>query len=129
MLALLIISTVVHFRFRHELLVRMFCEENRVAVMQESFEFSGRTAMMGAIQQLSETQSWQWMDDILAPCPRREAWARIVSTGNTNMDSFEDEVRTLTEPDKRWVWVNTILTTRAAGIMRTEIKKIATEAV
>jgi hypothetical protein len=129
LLALLIISTGVQFRFRDELLARMFCEENGVVMTQESFEFSGRTPMVGAIQQLSGTRPWQWLDDILAPCPRREAWVRILSTTNTDVNLFEEEVRPLTEPDKKWVWMNTILTTRAAGIMRTAIKRIATETV
>jgi hypothetical protein len=129
LLALLIISTVMHFRFRHELLARIFCEDNGVIVTQESFEFSGRTPMVGAIQQLSGARSLQWMDDILAPCPRREAWARILSTENTDMNSFEEEVRTLTDSDKGWVWVNTVLTTRAAGIMRIAIERNATETV
>jgi hypothetical protein len=40
---------------------------------------------------------------ILAPCPRREDWARILSTGSTDMNLFEEEVRALTGPDKRWV--------------------------
>lgn len=130
LLALLVISTVMHFCFRHDLLARMFCEENGVAVTQESFEFSGRTPMLGAIQQFSGARSWQWMDDILAPCPRREAWARILSTKeNTDINVFEEEVRTLAERDKSWVWVNTTLTIRAAGIMRTAMERIATKTV
>jgi hypothetical protein len=129
LLALLLISTIVNFRFRHELVARMFCEENGVVIKQESFEISGRTPMLGAIQQLSGSRSWQWMDDILVPCPRREAWAKILSTGNTDIHSFDEKVRNLTEPDKRWVWMNTILTVRAAGILRTAINGIATETV
>lgn len=70
------------------------------------------------------------MDDILAPCPRREAWARILSTKeNTDINVFEEEVRTLAERDKSWVWVNTTLTIRAAGIMRTAMERIATKTV
>jgi hypothetical protein len=105
LLALLIISILMHFRFRHGFLARIFCEKNGVVVSHKSFEFSGRTPMVGAIQKLSGARSWQWMDDILAPCPRRDVWARILSAENTDVNFFEEEVRTLTEPDKKWVWM------------------------
>ncbi|KAK0717654.1 hypothetical protein B0T26DRAFT_829590 [Lasiosphaeria miniovina] len=47
-----------------------------VGVEIKKFEFSGRSYMLGAIQLYSGSQTTSWMDDIITPHPRREAWLR-----------------------------------------------------
>jgi hypothetical protein len=118
LLILLIISTFMELRFRRELLTRIFCEENGVLVRQKSFEFSGRTPMLGAIQKLSRSRSWFWMDEILASCPRREIWARSLSREEPDGGSFEEDIRYLSKADKKWAWMNKILAIRGADLMR-----------
>ncbi|KAH8588782.1 hypothetical protein B0O99DRAFT_664832 [Bisporella sp. PMI_857] len=95
LLILLIISIVVQFRFQREMLTRIFCEENGVTIKHDGFEFSGRTPMLGAIQVVSQCCEWKWMDEILASCPRREVWARALSQGDMQMDSFDEEMRSI----------------------------------
>ncbi|KAI1451389.1 hypothetical protein F4805DRAFT_463839 [Annulohypoxylon moriforme] len=51
-------------------------EREGVDAEVRSFEFGGRHAMMGAIQLFSGDVTTGWMDNILAPHPRREAWLK-----------------------------------------------------
>ncbi|KAK6829655.1 hypothetical protein PG987_010239 [Apiospora arundinis] len=52
-----------------------------------SFEFGGRYAMMGSIQVLGGSTATRWMDNILVPHPRREAWLKVLS-GEQSTESF-----------------------------------------
>ncbi|KAH8752204.1 hypothetical protein BGZ57DRAFT_774438 [Hyaloscypha finlandica] len=129
LLILLIISTVMQFRFRREMLTRMFCEENGVAVKQNSFEFSGRTPMLGAIQRVSRCCEWKWMDEILSPCPRREVWARALSREDMEMDSLDEEMDGLSDGDQGWVWNNKVLAIRGAILMQRAVQGLATQSL
>jgi hypothetical protein len=131
LLVLLAISAIIKLSFRNTLITRMFCEANRVAIKSESFEFSGRTAMLGAIQKISESKAWAWMDEILSPCPRREVWAKDLSGTHTDADSnhFEVEMSSLSEFDRGWVLVNKSLADRAYTMMVNAVKGIVIEAV
>jgi len=129
LLILLIISTVMQFRFRREMLTRMFCEENGVAVNQSSFEFSGRTPMLGAIQRVSRCCEWKWMDEILSPCPRREVWARALSREDMEMDSLDEEMDGLSDGDQGWVWNNKVLAIRGAILMQRAVQGLATQSL
>jgi hypothetical protein len=64
LLTLPVVSIFFKLRFKNYLVARMFCEGNGIAVKQESFEFSGRTCMLGAIQKISGSTSWAWINDI-----------------------------------------------------------------
>ncbi|KAI1119212.1 hypothetical protein F5Y14DRAFT_125626 [Nemania sp. NC0429] len=53
-------------------------EREGIGADVRSFEFTGRTAMMGAIQILAGNACTRWMDDILVPHARREAWLKCL---------------------------------------------------
>ncbi|RDW57266.1 hypothetical protein BP5796_12716 [Coleophoma crateriformis] len=118
---LLVISTIIKLRFSNKFLAKIFCEANGVVATQESFEFSGRTSMLGAIQKLSETRSWAWMDEILTPCARRDVWAKDLSSTDPDLKQFNIEIRNLNDFDRGWVLVNKTLAERAANMMRNAI--------
>ncbi|KPI45450.1 uncharacterized protein AB675_638 [Cyphellophora attinorum] len=61
----------------------------------KSFEFSGRSGMMGAIQLFSQSTVTRWMDTILVPHPRREVWLERLTGGTDDVNlSSHDEIWT-----------------------------------
>ncbi|KAJ2989306.1 hypothetical protein NUW58_g3538 [Xylaria curta] len=70
-------------------------EREGIDAKVRSFEFGGRYAMMGAIQVFSRSASTRWMDDILTPHPRREAWLKLLK-GEVLTDEFDSH-------DSRWL--------------------------
>jgi hypothetical protein len=111
------------------MLTRMSCESNGVAVKQESFEFSGRTPMLGAIQRFSRDGEWKWMDEILAECPRREVWARALSRADIQRDWLDKDIGHLSEGDRNWVWMNSVLGIRGGTLMQRAVQGLASEDV
>ncbi|KAI1273045.1 hypothetical protein F5Y07DRAFT_378253 [Xylaria sp. FL0933] len=72
----------IHWAFRYALygrtLARDWLKREGVEAKVRSFEFGGRYAMMGAVQVFSGSEVTRWMDDILIPHPRREAWLKCL---------------------------------------------------
>ncbi|OAA41409.1 hypothetical protein NOR_05487 [Metarhizium rileyi] len=57
-------------------LARLWMEKEGVRATSLSFRFSGRTSMIGAIELFKGKGADTWMDTILIPHPRREAWLK-----------------------------------------------------
>ncbi|KAK3309841.1 uncharacterized protein B0T15DRAFT_564051 [Chaetomium strumarium] len=97
-------------------LARSWMRREGVAVTARGFRFSGRTAMLGAIQLLKEKKATSWMDGILAPSPRREVWlARLNGQTDENLMSLEKQ---LSSRDQAWLELNSGLAYSAADVMR-----------
>jgi len=130
LLILLIFSTLFQLRFLNSISAKMFCENNGLTIQLESFEFSGRTPMLGAIQKLSGSHTWDWMDEILAPSPRREAWARSLSRGDTDTTVLLlEEMKDFAAFDQRWALMNKSLADRGAALMSRAVQGLSTELV
>ncbi|KAK8068839.1 hypothetical protein PG994_005455 [Apiospora phragmitis] len=78
MLALLAIHWALRWSWSGHDLVRDWLAREGVDAEVRSFEFGGRYAVMGAIQLLGGSTTSRWMDNILVPHPRREAWLRLL---------------------------------------------------
>lgn len=78
MLALLAIHWVLRWSWSGHDLVRHWLAREGVDAEVRSFEFGGRYAMMGAIQLFGGSTASRWMDNILVPHPRREAWLQLL---------------------------------------------------
>ncbi|EAQ83105.1 hypothetical protein CHGG_10923 [Chaetomium globosum CBS 148.51] len=77
MAGLLFVTWIIEvYNGRDTNLVHDWLRQESVVVEMKEFEFSGRFNMLGTIQLLTKTEVTSWMDDILAPHPRREAWLR-----------------------------------------------------
>ncbi len=89
----LVVLLAVHWFFCWSLRGRTLAEDwlkrESVEANVKSFEFGGRTAIMGAIQVFSRSTTTGWMDRILVPHPRREAWLRCLrgEKGGSNLDA------------------------------------------
>ncbi|KAG9235281.1 hypothetical protein BJ875DRAFT_399400 [Amylocarpus encephaloides] len=127
LLVLLLFSVIIQVRLKGDSVTKIFCESNGVVMQSASFEFSGRTPMLGAIQILSKTKSWQWMDEIIAPCLRRDAWAQTLSREETYVEAFEGATRPMSRFDSEWVWKNMMLAAQAAALMQQTFRESSAE--
>lgn len=78
---LMLVNWTLRFRFSNRYLCEAWLDSEGVSVKATSFMFTGRTIMMGAIQGFCGSEKTAWMDDIVAPHPRRDAWLNIVQSG------------------------------------------------
>lgn len=74
LVAFLGIHWALHWILRGPHLPHDWLEREGVEADVKSYKFGGRTAMIGAIQVFSDTNIVCWMDQIMVPHPRREAW-------------------------------------------------------
>ena len=95
--------------------VKEWITASDIDVKATTFEFSGRTAMLGSIQVWKKTPVETWMDDILAPTPRREVWLSYLA-GTNDFRGTVDLEKTLNDRDKRWVEGNVSRTREALKI-------------
>lgn len=85
-------------------------ERESVEAKVRSFEYSGRTAMLGAIQIFSGSAITSWMDNILAPHPRRDAWLKRLR-GEKSTDNFDSH-------DIRWLEFTTEASFASAEVLK-----------
>jgi len=71
---LMLLNYLWGWRHSDRFTVRRWMEVEGVNVNIKSFQFTGRTMMCGAIHCLSGSDNPAWMDEILSPHPRRDAW-------------------------------------------------------
>ncbi|KAI9150826.1 hypothetical protein HJFPF1_10603 [Paramyrothecium foliicola] len=93
-------------------LVEDWLQEEGVDAKVETFEFGGRTAMLGAIQLMSNNPTANWMDRILVPHPRRAVWLRNLQ------GKPESGVSELEAHDVGWVKFATEASFAAAELLR-----------
>lgn len=91
LVALMLIDYAMSWTSRESILARRWLEYEGVDVRAQSYTLTGRTVMMGAIQCVTGSRSPNWMDEIVAPVPRRNAWlARL--KGLQMKRSLEDDI-------------------------------------
>ena len=60
-------------------------------VKSRSYSFTGRTMLLGAVQEMSKNKCVSWMDGVIALHPRRGAWlSRLNLLGKKNTQSDLD---------------------------------------
>ncbi|KAI0192375.1 hypothetical protein EV127DRAFT_362942 [Xylaria flabelliformis] len=111
---LMVMILAVHWTLRHFLydrtLARDWLEREGIEAKVISFEFGGRYAMIGAIQLFGGSMNTHWMDDILVPHPRREAWLKYLKAEKPK-DEFDAH-------DVRWLETTTEASFAAADVLR-----------
>jgi hypothetical protein len=77
LMALLAVDRACNWHFRGRRLAKDWLEREGIEVELTTFVSSaGRTSLMGAIQLYSGSDVTRWMDQILVPHPRRDAWLK-----------------------------------------------------
>lgn len=113
LLLLVIYAWVSELPYQHNQMVRRWLEAEGVSVHGTSFEFTGRTPMLGAIHGMSGTASATWMDDILSPSPRRAVWLKQLVKGSEESSRIHENFDALSSFGKDWVILNSSLSIQA----------------
>jgi hypothetical protein len=107
-------------------------QRENVGVDGRSFEFTGRTPMIGAVQLISDRRillktqgnahrNTTWMDTILAPCAQRERWTARLLCIATKEEVPSGDLAGLDKPDGQWVEKTTKMSVDAAQCLESEI--------
>ncbi|KAF4544529.1 Peptidase family m3 [Lasiodiplodia theobromae] len=116
LVALLVLSVISRWRLREGSLAGRWLADAGVEVKLTRFRFSGRLAMVGAVEIFGGTGVTTWMDDIVAPHPRRDAWLRRMQGGDIADDGW-------TRHDLAMIERNARLSVDAAKMMERELSK------
>ncbi|RJE20380.1 hypothetical protein PHISCL_07276 [Aspergillus sclerotialis] len=96
-------------------LARRWLQKHRVRIEVGTFIFSGRVAMIGAIQVFKRNDESSWMDGILQRNPRRDA---LLSALSEPEDRFRERLAVLDENERRGVERNVVVARQAAELMQ-----------
>lgn len=113
---LLTLDWVLRHRFRGCNLARSWLADEGVEAELKSFKFTGRMAMLGAIQTFSRTNVSSWMDEIVAPHPRRDAWLKRMQGLSISEDGWSSHDLTSIERNAK-------LSCAAAEVLERELSK------
>ena len=120
---LLLLADAMHWRYRKTQLAQRWLRTEDICVKARSFEFTGRTAMLGAIHKMSGTKVATWMDEIMPPVSRRQAWLNRLSKDPNSNSSPDPDFEALSRFDQDWVLLNSELATQAASVLQTGFGK------
>lgn len=123
LLILLLSADAMHWRYGKNQLARRWLKNEEVCVKAKSFEFTGRTAMLGAIHKMSGTKVTTWMDEIMPPVPRRQAWLNRLSKGPNENAPPDSDFEALSRFDQDWVLLHSGLVTQAVTELQKELGK------
>lgn len=117
LLALIIVDWTLRWRFRPNHLAKRWLEAENFAISATTFEFTGRTPMIAAIQRWNGGKKTLWMNEIIPPSPRRD-----VLLDGLGMPSVNDvDIESLSPFDRRWVELNSSLALQAVRVLQAEV--------
>ena len=119
LLLLTIADFVTRLRFRGAALAKRWATKEHVAGNTSTFFFSSRTMMLGAIEKLGGRRRTVWMDSIISPHPRRDAWLSHL------FGKVTEEGGGLSKFDIAWVRRNSALASLSADVLRKTVFKEA----
>lgn len=133
LLFLMLMVWIVHWCFGRHRPVEDWLRKEHISFRAHSFEFTGRVPMIGAIQLLNDNMSstranglvgprnTAWMDDIVAPCMRRNTWTERLLKHAKHVETDGKDVEALNDADRKWVENNTRWAIQAADCIQTEM--------
>jgi hypothetical protein len=113
---LMVVTWTLQLRYTNDALVKHWLDSENISVEATSFEFTGRTIMLGAIQAFSGSQRTLWMDEIVAPHPRRDAWLEKLGVEHSQSNPPFNDV------DLKAISITSGLAKAALRVMRGELK-------
>lgn len=121
-LLLLLMFEQAHQWYRNEnRMAKQWLADEGVSMKARSFRFTGRAAMVGAIQKLNGSIAATWMDDIIAPCARRNVWLKQLSKESNEMAEADEDFESLSTFDRNWVLLNSGLVFEASKVIIREL--------
>jgi hypothetical protein len=118
---LMLINSILQWLTGHHQMARKWLENENVHTDAHTFEFSGRTPMLGAIHILSAARNADWMDTLLAPCPRIKVWVDELKCDAHEFPRSVESLQTLSPTDRSWVLLNSQLAIEAARTISHEL--------
>ena len=118
LLLLMISAWFLKLPYRQDQVVSRWLKAEDVSIKATSFEFTGRIPMLGTIYRMSGTKSTAWLDDILAPTPRRTVWLERLSEIPDEVSRVHRDFNRLSPYDQDWVNLNSGLTIRDVKILQ-----------
>jgi len=120
---LLVANYGFQYLFGGHTMARQWLAAERVSVDAHTFQFSGRTPMIGAIHSLSQARDAAWMETLIAPCPRISVWLDSLKCPAAMRGRLDCKVQGLSSSDRSWVLLNTQLTLEAERLIRRKLSK------
>jgi hypothetical protein len=123
---LMLLESVWRLQYQDGFLVRRWLEEEGVEVVAKKFEFTGRKMMLGAIQSFSGSDRTEWMDSIISPHPRRDAWLERLSrlaAGGEDVTVTNNERKKWGDRDWKYIDLSSVLAFASAAILGEEMKQ------
>lgn len=121
LLILMLLDSMWRWRYSEGHVVRRWIDREGVDIHSKSYNFTGRTMLIGAIQSYSGTENTAWMNDILTPHPRREAWLarlRWLKSCKPVEITADNEQGTWSDHDWKAIRLSSELGFQAAEILR-----------
>ncbi|KAL7815237.1 hypothetical protein V8C26DRAFT_402788 [Trichoderma gracile] len=119
LLVLIVVAwTLDYVLYNDDKLAAGWLRRENVSMKAWKCRFSGRTAMLGSIQRLKTSEVASWMDQILAPSDRREAWLRSLRLDRLDFGASEKGLTEKEEDERKWVKNNWLLTRAAVTAIR-----------
>ena len=123
----LVILLIVNYGFQYffggHKMARQWLGAEKVSIDAQSYMFSGRTPMLGAIHTLSQARDASWMDTLIVPCPRIAAWLDELKDPSRSQEELDNRLQRLSSSDRSWVQRNTQLAAKAAEIIRQNLRQ------
>lgn len=122
LLVLITVDSVFRWRFSPVHVAEKWLEAEKLTVHAKTFDFTGRTPMLAAIQQWNAGKNSLWMDELLPHCSRRDILLKSLCP-----DSVEADVDSLSDFDRKWVEMNLSLASQATEVLKFEIEDMRNE--
>ena len=108
-------------RYSSRQMTKNWLASEGISLEAKTFEFTGRTMLLGAVVNFSGTTRTDWVDNIIPPHPRRDAWLDRLAHREPNKSSPSQSM-SWTPLDLGWIDLSYHLSIGAAEIMRKELR-------
>jgi hypothetical protein len=123
------LNVLSRWRWTDGLIVKRWMDVEGIDVHARSFDFTGRTMMLGAIQEFSQSDCESWMDGIVSPHRRRDAWlARLRALAKEQSPGRDEALNNTSDwspHDWRSILLSSGLAHEAAKVLKKEFVKEA----
>ena len=118
---LMLVNSALQWLFGYHRLAKQWLQKEDVSINAHTFEFSGRTPMIGAIHMISAAKDGEWMNTLLAPCPRLKVWLDELKCTAETRTKLDRDHKKLSPSDRAWVLLNSQLAIEASRLIMREL--------
>ena len=120
----LVVLLLVNYGYQYLLgehqMARQWLGAEGISANAQTFRFTGRTPMIGAVHIISEARDAAWIDALLAPCPRVKVWLDELKCATNTRSRVSSGMQALSPSDRSLVLLNSQLSIEAARLIQRE---------